>query len=603
MERDGISIAHFSIYCYNKFMDIGHYRKYESLFGSWHITEKIGEGAFAKVYVIERKELGVTYQSALKVITIPQDKSEIKSIMSDGMSEREATEYYRGFVQSIVGEFIFMSKLKGNSHVVSYEDHQIIEHEDDIGWDILIRMELLTPLVDYTAEKSMDEATVIKLGIDLCKALEFCRKYNIIHRDIKPENIFIAPSGDYKLGDFGIAKTVEKTRVGLSRKGTYAYMAPEIYKGEAYGATVDIYSLGIVMYKLLNNNRTPFMPDYPNAITYEDREIALAKRIRGETVPEPCNGSEELKNIVMKACSYNAEDRFETAEEMRKALECLLRETERSEDHLADFDGISKKANEKRKAKRKSFKAKANIAAAIAVICGISLVAYAFMQGEITNIGGIEEETDIYIGETHTPEYYIEPERFSDEKIKFDVSDKEIISVNAKGAITGKNIGTGSLTLSAGEYIRKVTINVLPKVTDIYNIEDEVRIEVGENFIIEPKLSPEKFADEKVSYIIEDETIAQIDGDGKITAKSEGTTELVIKSGGYEEVIIIETYIEEEPQQSMANYYNTTPQYEGPARNNNSTENKKKETPAVTQPSTKAEDPDGYFDESDDEYF
>ncbi len=589
-------------------MDIGHYRKYEPLFGSWHITEKIGEGAFAKVYVIERKELGVTYQSALKVITIPQDKSEIKSIMSDGMSEREATEYYRGFVQSIVGEFVFMSKLKGNSHVVSYEDHQIIEHEDDIGWDILIRMELLTPLVDYTAEKNMDEATVIKLGIDLCKALEFCRKYNIIHRDIKPENIFIAPSGDYKLGDFGIAKTVEKTRVGLSRKGTYAYMAPEIYKGEAYGATVDIYSLGIVMYKLLNNNRTPFMPDYPNTISYEDREIALARRIRGEAVPEPCNGSEKLKNIVMKACSYNAEDRFETAEGMRKALERLLRGTERNEDYSADFDGVSKKANEKRKAKRKSFKAKAIIVAAIAVICGISLGAYAFMQGEVTNIGGIEEETDIYIGETYAPEYYIEPERFSDEKIEFDVSDEEIISVNAKGAVTGKNIGAGSLTLSAGEYSRKVIINVLPKVTDIYNIEDEVRIEVGESFKIAPKLSPEEFSDEKVSYIIKDEGIAQVDKNGKITAKSEGHTKLVIKAGGCEEMIDIEVYIEKEPEMTVTQQYHyTTPQYKEPTRNSDSaekkTENKKAETPAITQPSSTAEDSDGYFDESDDEYF
>lgn len=212
-------------------MDDSYYKKYEPLFGSWYIKEKIGQGAYGKVYIIERKELGITYRSALKAITIPYDKSEIRSVMSDGMTLEEATKYYESVVKNVVKEFTLMSKLKGNSHIVSYEDHVMIEHEDDIGWDILMRIELLTPLLEHTYRNAVSEADIVRLGIDLCKALELCRKYNIIHRDIKPENIFIAESGDYKLGDFGIAKMVEHTHFGLSRKGTYAYMAP----GGIYG--------------------------------------------------------------------------------------------------------------------------------------------------------------------------------------------------------------------------------------------------------------------------------------------------------------------------------------------------------------------------------
>lgn len=174
-------------------MDINYYKQYEPLFGSWYITEEIGKGAYGHVYIVERHEFGIVYKSALKALTIPQDKNEIKSAMAEGMSELEATEYYKGLVQDIVNEFIMMSKLKGNSHIVSYEDHVLIEHENDIGWDILIRMELLTPLVEHIADRTLVENEVIKLGIDICKALEFCRKYDIIHRDIKPENIFIAP--------------------------------------------------------------------------------------------------------------------------------------------------------------------------------------------------------------------------------------------------------------------------------------------------------------------------------------------------------------------------------------------------------------------------
>ena len=221
-------------------MDISYYKKYEPIFGEWSIVREIGEGSFGKVFEIERRDFGYTYKAALKAITIPQSRSEIERIADDGMGPESVTAYFRGFVQELVEEFRIMSKLKGESNIVSYEDHRVIEHTDEIGWDVFIRMELLTPLTKYAKEHGISRADVIRLGIDICSALELCRKNNIIHRDIKPENIFVSENGKFKLGDFGIAKTVEKTTGGLSKKGTYTYMAPEVYKGEAYGASVDI---------------------------------------------------------------------------------------------------------------------------------------------------------------------------------------------------------------------------------------------------------------------------------------------------------------------------------------------------------------------------
>lgn len=72
-------------------------------------------------------------------------------------------------------------------------------------------MELLTPLLDYLNNNSISEREVLKIGIDICRALEVCNQKKIIHRDVKPENIFISSTGDFKLGDFGIARTLEKT--------------------------------------------------------------------------------------------------------------------------------------------------------------------------------------------------------------------------------------------------------------------------------------------------------------------------------------------------------------------------------------------------------
>ena len=304
-------------------MDMTYYKKYEPIFGDWRIVREIGSGSFGKVFEIEREDFGYTYKAALKAVTIPQSQSEVESIMDDGMDEQSATKYFRGFVEELVEEFRLMSKLKGESNIVSYEDHRVIEHTDGIGWDILIRMELLTPLMKYTKEHSLTQQDVIKLGIDICKALELCRKHKIIHRDIKPENIFVSENGKFKLGDFGIARTVEKTQSGLSKKGTYYYMAPEVYKGEKYGASVDIYSLGIVLYRYLNNNRVPFLPPYPAVMTHTDRANAIERRVSGEAIPAPANADKKLADIVLKACAFDPKDRYASATEMREALEAL----------------------------------------------------------------------------------------------------------------------------------------------------------------------------------------------------------------------------------------------------------------------------------------
>ncbi len=305
-------------------MDINYYKQYEPLFGSWRITRQIGEGSFGKVFEIERKDFGVTYRAALKAITVPASESELLEVKADGMDDASVRTYFGSFVEELVKEFALMSRLKGNSNIVSYEDHQVIEHPDDIGWDILIRMELLTPLNRYTSTHTVTRQDVIKLGIDLCHALELCQKFNIIHRDIKPENIFVSDMGDFKLGDFGIARTVEKTTSGLSKKGTYTYMAPEVYKGEAYGSTVDIYSLGIVLYRLLNGNRTPFLPAAPAPITHADRENALARRFSGASLPAPSHAEGRLAEIVLKACAYDPRERYSSPMQMRQELESIL---------------------------------------------------------------------------------------------------------------------------------------------------------------------------------------------------------------------------------------------------------------------------------------
>lgn len=290
-------------------------------FNNWHIAELIGSGAFGSVYKIVREDFGEKYYAAMKLIDIPQSEDEIRALSAEGMSQADISDYYTGMAQEIVEEFKLMSKLKGHSNIVSYEDHMVLPKENRIGWIIQIRMELLTPLPEYVQKHDMSLRDVVALGIDICKALELCEKHHIIHRDVKPENIFLSENGDFKLGDFGVAKTMEKTMSNLSKKGTRAYMAPELARQELCTGNVDIYSLGLVMYRFLNHNRLPFLPKYPEKIKFSDREKAEFLRFSGADVPLPQKGGAELGNIVVKACAYSPEKRYQKPHELRAELE------------------------------------------------------------------------------------------------------------------------------------------------------------------------------------------------------------------------------------------------------------------------------------------
>ena len=310
-------------------MDAEYYKKYEPVFGKWYITKQLGAGSYGKVFEIQRTDAldGTVYRGALKAITIPSSPEELQSVLDeDGLDRQGASSYFRETVVALNREIALMNKVKGHSNIVSYEDHDVIEHTDGIGWDILIRMELLTPISQYFKQfDTIPRQAVLRLGIDLCRALEVCEKYSIIHRDIKPANIFISDTGDFKLGDFGVARTASASTGASTFAGTVNYMAPEVFRREKYTASVDTYSLGLVMYQLLNANRMPFYPPYPQPLTALAKERAHDRRLAGEPLPDPVNASGPLADILRKACAPVPADRFASPTEMRLALEAVLR--------------------------------------------------------------------------------------------------------------------------------------------------------------------------------------------------------------------------------------------------------------------------------------
>ncbi len=294
------------------------------IFQDWKTGEAIGRGSFGTVYVIKKQDaLGYSERAAMKHISIPQTDSEIEMLQSEGQDEESITETFKEQAREILNEYQLMRKLNDCPNIVSCDEYKAVQHDHDLGWDIFIKMELLTPLLKLPKEQSLSEEQIRQLGIDLCHALVYCHQKNILHRDIKPQNIFVSADGIFKLGDFGIARIKSGTSTATAKIGTYDYMAPEVYHAQHYGVSADICSLGLVLYWLLNNRRCPFQSAEKQRLSFSEKEEARNRRFAGEPIPAPLNGSEELKQIVLKACAFDPKDRYQSAEEMLAELSKL----------------------------------------------------------------------------------------------------------------------------------------------------------------------------------------------------------------------------------------------------------------------------------------
>ena len=325
-------------------------KKYEPLWGKWTVKRIIGEGSFGAVYEVESEKFGNKSSCAVKLISFKN--AEMLQGLSDGetLSGKELEQLKIEEARKNVREAVLMEKLQGRDHIVEIHDYEIFPGESTT--DVIIRMELLINLNDYTkickikSENDL-KRLVIKLGVDIGRALEECEEEKIVHRDIKPDNIFVNKNGTFKLGDFGLSLKMSKSASFSLRKsaGTPLYMAPEALGwGNKSDYQSDMYSLGIVMYQLLNDGNIPYVFDMRN---YDEVYEAIGKRADGEAILPPEHENGQLWKIIQKTCQFKKENRYQNAIEFRKELERLkiggkVEEQEENQNNDSDKEEILK---------------------------------------------------------------------------------------------------------------------------------------------------------------------------------------------------------------------------------------------------------------------
>ncbi len=293
------------------------------------VIEKLGSGAFGTVYKVIKTNAAGQYVRALKHITIPTEKQYNSVLNSMGGDVSKADSYFSQMLNNIVSEIRILNDLseKGVQHIVRYYENDILVTDAPKRYDIFILMEYLTPLEDFIQSEDFLVRDVVRLGLDVLYGLQSCHNNGVIHRDIKDDNIFVSNKGEYKIGDFGVSKVLKDSSKAESLKGTPNFLAPEVYLGkEGYTKSVDLYSLGIVLYRLLNYSRNPFLPRFPEQYFAQDEDIAFEERMSGKTPDLPALGGEEIGRVIVKAISNSAE-RFQTADEFINDLELAIDNT------------------------------------------------------------------------------------------------------------------------------------------------------------------------------------------------------------------------------------------------------------------------------------
>lgn len=294
-------------------------------FGKYRLVDRIAVGGMAEIFLAQQME-GEGLERPVVIKRIRPHLSKHATFVKMFLNEaRLAAQLNHPNIVQIhdlgkIGESYFIAM----EYIFGRDMRRVIPKAEQLG--------IPFPLV-----------YALRIASDVCAGLSYAHKkvdlygnpLNIVHRDVTPENIFVSFDGTVKLLDFGIAKAanqVEQTRSG-ELKGKLSYMSPEQCYGKPLDCRSDIFSVGVVLYEWLTGFKL-FTGESEVAVmrSITDGKIYAPSYFKSD-IPEP------VEAILMKALEKDRERRYQTAGEMRAAIDAFLNTYEftPSPQHLSNF--------------------------------------------------------------------------------------------------------------------------------------------------------------------------------------------------------------------------------------------------------------------------
>ncbi|MFC1572256.1 protein kinase [Candidatus Eisenbacteria bacterium] len=263
--------------------------------GPLELLEKVGEGAFGETF--RARDPRLERMVALKILRTPS---------SIGPGSTEAPES-----REVIREGVLLARVRHPNVAAVYGAE---EHEGRAGlWMEYIEGQTLEALL--RSQGRFGERETVGIGLDLSRALAVVHGVGIVHRDLKTQNVMREEGGRIVLMDFGVGLDLQKEReTARGLVGTLPYMAPELLLGEPATVRSDIYSLGILLYRILTG-------DFPiESDSVKELRASLKAGRSGRLRDARPDLSGEFTYVIDRCLSLQPKDRFETAGELESVL-------------------------------------------------------------------------------------------------------------------------------------------------------------------------------------------------------------------------------------------------------------------------------------------
>ncbi len=295
-------------------------KRISPLLDGYSFLSCVSEADGTAVYRMRSDETGITY--ILTQSRIPASATQVEALILSGAAADEAAAkaYYEEVLVGREKELSLLQQLGPSTGVLACTGFQSEPLEDGVGFLLSTLTQEYQSLSAYMAETAMTHLSALNLGIDLGLALAMLARQDLLPLNVTLDNVFIGPQKHFLFGNLHVANRKELRFGSMPENLLGEFTAPEMFSLTAsLNETIDLYALGLILYRIYNGNHAPFADERTSAKEANDL------RLQKQPLPTPIYADYELSEIILKACAPEPEDRYQSAEDFCRDLSMYMK--------------------------------------------------------------------------------------------------------------------------------------------------------------------------------------------------------------------------------------------------------------------------------------